>query len=138
MKLYCKNTNHGLIPLYNSDYDQKRKLKIGKDYLCEITMPRNYEFHKKFFALLNLFFENQSENYKINDFDTFREIKTMKAGYFKIIVTEKGTTYLPKSINFASMDNVEFEHFYSKMLDLVIKELNADENMINEMLIDFM
>ena len=31
MEIYCRNTASGLVPLYDSDYDEKRKLKIGKD-----------------------------------------------------------------------------------------------------------
>lgn len=36
MELYLKNTAHGLIPLYDDDFEEKRKLKIGEVYKVSI------------------------------------------------------------------------------------------------------
>ena len=30
MKLLLQNTSHGLIPLYDADYEEKKRLKIGE------------------------------------------------------------------------------------------------------------
>ena len=48
MKLFLRNTISGLVPLYPSDFDEKRKLKLGWDYEADIVHPRNLGFHKKF------------------------------------------------------------------------------------------
>ena len=40
--------------MYDSDLDEKHRLRIGDNVLCTIKRPRNYEFHKKYFALLRL------------------------------------------------------------------------------------
>ena len=58
MELYLRNTSSGLVPLYDEDYDKKKKLIIGKDYKAKITLARNLKFHRKFFALVKLGFEN--------------------------------------------------------------------------------
>ena len=135
MKLYLRNTLHGLIPLYPSDYDEKRKLKIGEDYQAEIKQPRNIGFHRKFFALLNLGFENQ-DHYQ--DKDTYRQIKTMECGYFKTVTTERGKeVYLPESISFASMDNDEFEQLYNTMVQKLITDLKITVEDIEAEIINF-
>ena len=46
------------MPLYDSDLDLKRRLKVGSTVRCRVTNPRNYRFHKKFFALVRLTFDN--------------------------------------------------------------------------------
>lgn len=47
MDIYCRVTDIGLIPMYDSDLDEKHRLRIGDNVLCTIKRPRNYEFHKK-------------------------------------------------------------------------------------------
>lgn len=54
MDIYCRVTDIGLIPMYDSDLDEKHRLRIGDNVLCTIKRPRNYDFHKKYFALLRL------------------------------------------------------------------------------------
>jgi hypothetical protein len=135
MKLYVKNTLQGLIPLYPSDYDEKRKLKIGQEYSCKIKQDRNYEFHKKFFALINMVYKNQ-EFY--DNIDHLRTVLTLKAGYYEPIITDKGTVYLPKSISFAKMDNLEFADFYSKMVDVVIKFMHITLEQYDDMITSFL
>ena len=61
MEIYCKVTEAGLVPMYGSDLDEKKRLKKGEEVLCVIRKPRNYKFHKKFFALLRLTLDNLPE-----------------------------------------------------------------------------
>lgn len=58
MDIYCRVTPYGLVPLYDSDHDLKQRLRIGSTVRCRISQPRNYEFHKKFFALVRLTYDN--------------------------------------------------------------------------------
>ena len=136
MKLWVKKTLHGLQPISRTDADrlQSCKLVLGQVYEVEIKKKRNYEFHKKFFALLNLCFENQE---KIKDFDSFRSYITMKAGYYTRIDTDKGAFYLPKSISFGSMDEVEFNALYDAVLSQVLLILDCTKDEIVEALKDF-
>ena len=53
MKLTLLNTPHGLVPMYDADYDERKKLRLGQTYVAEIRVPRNYRFHKLAFALVN-------------------------------------------------------------------------------------
>lgn len=123
-----------LVPVFNSDLEEIVKLKQNTDYKFEVVHPRNYEFHKKFFALINLGFENQD---KYNDYTEYRTIKTMQAGFFKMIITDKGKVFIPESISFASMDEIEFEGVYKRVLDVICSEVGLTSKEIAEELINF-
>jgi len=135
MKLLCRNTISGLVPLYPSDFDEKRKLKLGHDYVCEVTNPRNVGFHRKFYAMLNIGHENTSLEMP---FDTYRKYMIVKAGFFTAYQTPKGIYYDPHSISFASMSQDEFEELYSRVLDKVIDDIGSDKETIEKQLINFM
>lgn len=45
MKIYLQNTSMGLIPMADSDYDEKKRLKIGEVYEVSIKLARNYHFN---------------------------------------------------------------------------------------------
>jgi hypothetical protein len=135
MKLLCRNTIQGLVPLYPSDFDEKRKLKLGQDYQVEVTNPRNVGFHRKFFAMLNVGHENTSLDMP---FETYRKYMTVKAGFFTAYQTPKGIYYDPDSISFSSMSQDEFEEVYSRVLDKVIEDIGIDKEDIEKQLINFM
>jgi hypothetical protein len=135
MKLLLRNTLSGLMPLYPSDFDEKRKLKLGQDYEAEIKNPRNIGFHRKFFALVNLGHENTSLDMP---FEAYRKYLIMKAGYFKTYQTPKGTFYEPDSISFGSMSQDQFEEVYSRVLDKVIEDIGTTKDEIEKQLINFM
>ena len=135
MKLFVRNTISGLVPLYPSDFDQKRKLKLGQDYEVDIKNPRNVGFHRKFFALLNIGHENTSLDMP---FDTYRKYITIKAGFYNAYTTPKGLFYDAVSISFSSMTQDEFEDVYSRVLDKVIEDIGVTKEEIQEQLINFM
>ena len=135
MKLILRNTISGLIPLFPSDFDEKRKLKLGVDYEAEIKMPRNYPFLKKFMALINLGCENSSLDMPHN---TYRKYMTIKAGYYNAYSTPKGVYYEPMSISFASMPEEEFQEVYSRVLDKIIEDIGSTREEIEQQLINFM
>jgi len=136
LKFYCLNTATGLKPLYDSDLEEKRKLKIGETYLCEIKKERNYEFHKKFMALIKLGHEN-TKLIGMN-FDAYRAYITMKAGYADVYETPRGKFALPRSISFAKMDQDEFQKLYSASIQVIIDDIGADEQTIENEILNFM
>jgi hypothetical protein len=134
MRLYLQNTLSGLVPLYGSDFDEKRKLKLGEVYEADIKHPRNIGFHKKFFALLNVGHTNTKLHLP---FEVFREVMTMRAGFVEIHDTGKGLHYRPKSISFAAMDEAQFQDVYSRVLDEIIKDIGCTTEEIEKQLINF-
>jgi len=100
-------------------------LPLDWDGIVTLKHPRNYQFLKKYFALLKLGFENQ-EHYKNKDH--YRYVMQMKAGFYDSVETDKGTIWLPKSVSFSSMESHEFMDLYSKVLYEISLDLNLKVN----------
>lgn len=131
MKLYVTKTNKGLIPAHDDDYEKYIKIPIGETFEIEFVKSRNYQFHKKFFVLLNLAFENQ-EAYKL--FNSMREDIIIHAGY-----SFEETNFLTgeiktkaKSIAFHNMDETEFSELYKDVKTVIINWLGIDDKAIEE------
>ena len=137
MKFLVKKHFGNLIPVYNSDLEalKSAKLKENDIYEVDIKRKRNYEFHKKYFALVNLCFDNQET---FTEFEDLRNYLTMKAGYVKKIETGTGQMILPLSISFANMDNIEFEQLYQKTIDVICKFIDVDEKGIMNEIINYL
>lgn len=140
MKIYCRVTSEGLVPLYDSDLDEKKKLKIGTDVEVEVKKARNIKFHKKFFALLKLVLDNMPENIK-NYFEIYDE----KSFLFqikedlKLFKQYKGGRKEYTSISFESMDEYTFSEFYKIVVRLMVtKYIHVAKNDIEEEIYKFM
>jgi hypothetical protein len=94
---------------------------------------RNYKFHKKLFALLNLAFEYWEPG-EIDckwgapekNFDRFRKELTKMAGYYHVehsLLDKKSFRIVADSISFAKMDNETFEKLYNRILDVIMKKI---------------
>lgn len=123
MKLRVVNTPLGLKPLYDEDLDEKKKLKLGEVYQAEIRLVRNYQFHKKAFALLNLawaYLPERTQN-GFRSIDGFRSYITVAAGYYDLYFNPRLKEFVevPKSWAFDSMDNAAFTDFYEKVKDVI-------------------
>lgn len=124
MKLFCKNTAGGLVPMYDSDYEEKRKLKIGKVYQVEIRVARNYQFLKKYFALINCAWEYQSEQIQAafhGNKEVFRKSLEVTAGFCERIFNCKLNSWVdvPKSVSFGAMSAEEFSDLYERVKDVL-------------------
>lgn len=117
--LLRKTWNNHLVPDMEQDEERVGKIKVGEIVQAEITRPRNIQFHRKFFVLLNIVFDNQ------DIYDTRKALRTeiiLKAGYYVEHVTTKGELiYIPDSLSFAKMDEIIFNEFYQKAIDVVLK-----------------
>lgn len=108
-------------------------MEPGECAVVEMRFPRNQRFHRKFFALLELGFESwepkrKRKQYKgmavEKNFEQFREDVTILAGFYEQTFNLRGEMKLKaKSISFANMDDVEFEHVYSAVADVLLREV---------------
>jgi hypothetical protein len=137
MKFLVKKQFGKLIPVYNSDAEKLKacKLKEGEVYEVEIKKKRNYEFHKKYFALINLCYDNQDV---FDEFDNLRDYLTCKSGFYIKITTPDGEMIKPKSISFANMDNIEFEQLYQKTIGAICKFIDVEEKDILDEIVNYM
>ena len=104
----------------------------GQDYKAILTQPRNPGFHRKAFALAKVAFkaweppENIDWNDRIigKDFDSFRDMLTIKAGYYKPVWNLDGEMILkPDSWSFAKTDQLKFEKMYSAFIDVILQDI---------------
>lgn len=131
MKFHAEiNAQGKIIPLFDSDYEVFKKLKKNTALAFEVKQERNYKFHKKFFALITMVFDNQ-EIY--TDRDVLRYDLTIEAGFWNEHVDFNGEIKrTAKSISFASMDDTEFSSLYNAFIMAVIRVMKWDNEMIEE------
>lgn len=132
MKIFAVKSLSGSIkPAYDSDFEQLKKMKAGEVYECEIKMPRNIKFHRKFFALINLVYQNQ-ELY--TNIEHLRKDLIIASGNYESRYNLDGFEVLePKSISFSKMDEAEFSDLYSSVVDVICKYFHFDkEELITE------
>lgn len=114
------------------------KVKTGTLMNVKATRVRNYQFLKKFMALINLAFDIWSETCDPIEYQgrpvlpnktKFRHDVTILAGYYDACVNLRGEVRLEaKSISFARMDESEFESCFSAVLNVVLsKVLNSSK-----------
>ena len=140
MKLNLINTLDGFKLATDADYEQKRKLKIGEVYQVEIKLLRNYQFLRKYFALINCAWEYQPERVQKHFRDSkemFRETIQITAGYTEPFYSWEHKAFLDKakSISFESMSEEDFIDLYEKVKNVLfkifLKNISEEEFMRN-------
>jgi len=141
MKGFFVKTRFGLAPEDPVTREWFDKLKLGQGVSGEFRKVRNVAFHRKYFALLNVGYDNWEpgaidSKYGIpqKNFNRFRADVTILAGFYDITIRLDGSARVePKSISFASMDEDEFAQLYSATIDVLLKYV-YDRNMDAESL----
>ena len=108
-------------------------LEAGELITFDVKLPRNGGYHKKFFAMLNIGFENweparKNKSYKglpvQKNFDRFRSDVLIQAGYYTQTFDLDGNLKLEaQSISFGSMEQPDFEAVYSAVLDVLLEKV---------------
>lgn len=119
MQLWMERTLTGLKACDEAGADLLRKVKFGRTVRVEITVPRNVQHHRKFFALLNLVWSSAGDWPTLEDM--LDELKYRLGHYERCRIVDRETGEVfdycrLKSISFASMDQTEFDEFYEKAL----------------------
>ena len=131
MNIYLVKYNNGLFPADDNSKSAINKMKSGQLVRAKVTKPRNYAFHRKYFALLSIAFDNWDPpetsspwGVPVKNFDRFRRDVAILAGYYETYVRIDGSVRVePRSISFAKMSAEEFEDLYSKTIDVLIKHV---------------
>ena len=129
MKLLLQCTAVGLVPLYDSDFEEKRKLKTGQVYQAEIKVVRNLQFHRKMWSMLNTAWALLPEKTQngFRSFEGFRSYLLVSAGFYELYYSPRLKEYveIPKSMSFASMDEAEFSDCYDRVKDVIWSILSS-------------
>jgi hypothetical protein len=111
-----------LIPEHES-IEEYKKIKAGE--ACEVKlkdMSRNYEHHKKLFAILNYVVNNSDFEGKEDD---LLIVLKYEIGYTRECKNLAGQTRVfAKSINFETLGQYAFEEFYQKSMYCLSKYMN--------------
>lgn len=143
MKIQVICTPNGLVPLGDDSYEEKRKLRVGQAYECDIKEIRNYPFLKKAFALLNsawaLMDEKQQAAWRSKE--GFRNYLTVAAGHYDVYYNQRLQAFveIPRSWSFDKMPESEFNDLYDRMKDVIFSVLGKriTEEVFNRVLANF-
>lgn len=118
------------------------RVPAGAYLHCELTRPRNPGHHRKFFALMHVAFDLWSGTVEprqhrgqevLPNLERFRKDVTILAGFGYPVVNVRGELRLEaRSISFASMDQVEFNEFYERVLDVLVTKVLGETGATRE------
>ena len=131
MKLYFSKRPGCLVPENKESEDYLSSLKLGDAVLLGVTRPRNYDYLKKYFALLNFAYEHaefadvEYKGQKVEpNFNEFRANLSILAGFYTPVYDLQGAVHLrAKSVSFAQMDSEEFERLYDKTITVIMRKV---------------
>ena len=93
--------------------------------MVEIKKGRNIEFHKKYFALLKLTYDNFPEwledTLNVHSIEGLRTRIKIDLGLYEVSHYGNQSIIIPKSIAFDKMDETEFEKFYNMSVNHILK-----------------
>jgi len=130
MDILLKKIDNALYPIDAEGAQWLFQCKNGQVVKAKVSKPRNIQFHRKFFALLNHAYESYEPivEYKgeiiEKNFDYFREQIQILAGYCYPVFNLKGELRLKsKSISFGSMSAEDFEKLYSAAINVILQNV---------------
>ena len=130
--VYMIRTPDGFRPNSLDDAELIKRWKLGDIAKLSITKPRNYKYHQKFFVMLDVAFDHWEPavtEYKgmpvQKNKERFRKDLIIAAGFHALNVNAVTgeLRYDAESIAFASMDEMKFQHVYSKVVDVVLQKI---------------
>lgn len=129
MEIVLIKTLNGFIPGEPNTEKWSNKIKVGGAVHGKFSEYRNLAFHRKYFALLNIAYDqwvpgeiNSKYGKPEKNFNRFRKDLTILAGFYTTTIRLDGSPRIEaQSISFAKMEPEEFEKLYSKSIDVLIK-----------------
>lgn len=120
MKTFWAKDGNCLRPSSEEAEQYLAKIAQGEEVQAEIKRPRNLKFHKRFMKMCSLIAENAPGNYTPREIAGLLEIRT---GHVKIVKAKGEIHQWPEDINFAAMDEVEFEKLVNDCTQYVFEAI---------------
>jgi hypothetical protein len=126
MDIYCRKHNNLLYPDSAHDQEKLGRIREGTPVKMTLKQERNYEFFKKWMALLRYAYDawEPDEHNLVGEknLERFRKDITILAGYYESHVRLDGSTRISaKSVSFAEMSEDDFAELYQKTIDVILK-----------------
>ena len=140
MHIALIKTQAGFLPADRWTEEFAKIIKLGSVIHADFKRMRNYKFHKKLFALLNLAFEywqpgEISSKYGTpeKNFDRFRKDVTILAGYYHTEIRLDGSVrVVADSISFGKMSEDTFEKLYNNVLTVIMERIPVLDKMTSD------
>ncbi len=135
---FVKLSGGQLVPVSDVDKELVDKIRAGEVVRLTYTRMRNYQFFKKWWALVNFAYDYWTPQVRPDDpqkkwmkkvtpeknLDQFRKDLTILAGYYNAFYRINGEVRIEaKSIAFGNMKEEEFEKLYSATVQVVINQI---------------
>lgn len=109
------------------------KIPFGKVVRVDVKQPRNGAHHRLYWTLCNRIADGvgcESED--------ISHILKLRTGHVRIVKTKKGLEEVPRSISFASMDQMQFRSFFDKCVVVIETEFGIAKPDILELVKDLL
>jgi len=121
MKGLYKRTTEGLVPADDDAMAEFAKCKLGQLVMADVKRHRYPGQHARYWVLCKLVADN-SERYPTKERVSYM-LKIATGHCEEIPMKDGNIAFIPHSINFASMDQGEFEAFFERVIQLVCSQV---------------
>lgn len=128
------DTRRSLVPATPMDASELQRFDCEATYTCEFTKMRNYEYHKRYFAMLQVLLDIIDDDVRrmkgITTVENLLLQLKLSLGHCDMLWLDEyqQVVMTPRSISFASMDEYEFREFYKRTLDVAIERYLPEGN----------
>lgn len=128
--IYLRRVHAGFVPDTDADQERTKRFKFGEVVRAKVSKPRNYEHHKKLFALLKVVADNSDV------YDTTRKALTVLkilTGHVEFIADPRTGELVaqPDSISYEAMDQIEFAEWYESAVSAACQHLVKHMNRVD-------
>jgi hypothetical protein len=116
-----KGLGGSLRPVDAIGEEALRKIKAGAIVTIEVKQPRNVRFHRMYWGLVHIVWENMPEDRYPTPEDLHAAFKIAAGIRTRIELPSGEVGFIPGSIAFHAMTEDEFSAFYDRICDLVAK-----------------
>lgn len=121
MKFIAVKHLGSLRPVDAAGEEALHKLGTGQLVEVEIKRPRNIKFHRMYWALVTLVWENLDQDRYPAVEDLHAAIKIAAGLRTQIVLPDGAIGFIPGSIAFHKMDDTAFSEFFDRVCLLIAK-----------------
>lgn len=114
-----RRTLTGLVPACERSQKAWAKVPLGDEVVIDMRRPRNLKHSRKLFVLLNIVRDN-SDDFSSAEMVLYAVKAALGRGEWIQPGKAKRALFIPESISFESMDQDEFERFYSDAVGVIV------------------
>ena len=114
-----KQMDGSVRPMSEQDAERLKRFKVGEPFKTNAKKPRNGKHHRLGFGMLQWVFDNQD---RFDVFEDFLVEMKLRTGHYREHITLRGKIiYIPLSLAFENLDEVEFGEWRSKAVNAILK-----------------